>query len=97
MQPQLPEGNLLLGTALAWLDAKDDARRCFELVAGQGMVEAMRFLLALDLAEGDLDSAARRRATLQAAIAKLPPRVASTIPPYDAGAWAKAKGIEWGG
>ncbi|MGA1467001.1 MAG: alkaline phosphatase family protein [Phycisphaerales bacterium] len=96
-QPHLPEGNLLLGTALAWLEAKDDARRCLDLAAGQGLVEAMRFLLALDLAEGDVDSAARRRTTLQAAITKLPPRVASTIPPYDAGAWAKAKGIELGG
>ncbi|MFM1889374.1 MAG: Tetratricopeptide repeat, partial [Planctomycetota bacterium] len=96
-QPHLPEGNLLLGTALAWLEAKDDARRCLDLAAEQGLVEAMRFLLALDLAEGDVDSAARRRTTLQAAITKLPPRVASTIPPYDAGAWAKARRIELGG
>jgi tetratricopeptide (TPR) repeat protein len=96
LQPNLPDGNLLLGTALAWLDAHDDARRCFELVAGQGLVEAARFLLALDLAEGRSHEAAARRTAVAGAIAKLPPRATATIPPYDAAAWAKAKGIELG-
>ena len=96
LQPNLTDGNLLLGTALAWLDAHDDARRCFELVAGQGLVEAARFLLALDLAEGRSHEAAARRTAVAGAIAKLPPRATATIPPYDAAAWAKAKGIELG-
>ena len=96
LQPNLPDGNLLLGTALAWLDAHDDARRCFELVAGQGLVEAARFLLALDLAEGRSHEAAARRTAVAGAIAKLPPRATATIPPYDAAAWAKAKGIDLG-
>lgn len=95
-KPNLPDGNLLLGTALAWLDAREDARRCLEIAAGQGLVEASRFLIALDLADGRSAEAAARREVVAEAIAKLPPRPMSTIPPYDAAAWAKARGIELG-